>query len=394
VIKSPIIFVWENFGPMHADRCEAVGREFNGERRIIGIELAGRSHTYAWHSESGKSFEKITLFENTTIDRVSASRRAWKMISACVLSGAKDVFLCHYEHPTTFLTALTLRLLGRRVYVMNDSKFDDYARHLWREAGKWIMYSPYVGGVASGVRARDYLRFLGVPAMRITGNYNSLSVDRIRRLAGTPPAPEGTPFSERHLLIVARLVPKKNLFVALDAFHLFLQQTTSPRLLHICGSGPLEDELKAYARRLEIEDKVIFHGFVQIDEICRLLGSALVLIMPSLEEQFGNAALEALALGVPVIVSHNCGVRDQLVRTAINGFVVEPDNIQGIAYFLDRLASDASLWTRMSLNADRFISQGDASNFAAAVRELIKRTVLRRHAAGDVTDIPLSRPPA
>src|SRR5205823_8984958 len=120
-------------------------------------------------------FEKMTLFAGTTIDSVPGIQRAWKTISACVASGAKDIFLCHYEHPATFLTALTLRLFGRRVYVMNDSKFDDYTRHLWREAGKSIMYSPYVGGLASGVRARDYLRFLGVPASRITGNYNSLS---------------------------------------------------------------------------------------------------------------------------------------------------------------------------------------------------------------------------
>jgi L-malate glycosyltransferase len=138
------------------------------------------------------------------IDRVPFLQRTLKTVRACL--AARHIFFCHYEHPATFTAVVALRLLLRRVYVMNDSKFDDYERYLWREVGKAIMYMPYRGGIASGTRARDYLRFLGVPRNGITGNYNSLSVERVRRLAKAPPAPAGAPWIQRHFTIVARFV--------------------------------------------------------------------------------------------------------------------------------------------------------------------------------------------
>jgi hypothetical protein len=62
-------------------------------------------------------------------------------------------FLCHYQDPAIFLLAISLRLLGRRVYTMGCSKFDDYTRKLSRELIKSLMYLPYNGAIASGIRS-------------------------------------------------------------------------------------------------------------------------------------------------------------------------------------------------------------------------------------------------
>src|SRR5258708_942038 len=122
-MKNSIAFVWENFGPTHVDRCEAVAKFFVGRRAVTGIELGGRSQVYDWQSESGRRFQKITLFPDTPVNAVGHLARYWATLRACLGSHASDVFLCHYEHPSTLLTAISLRLLGRRVYVMSDSKF-------------------------------------------------------------------------------------------------------------------------------------------------------------------------------------------------------------------------------------------------------------------------------
>jgi len=377
-MKNSIAFVWENFGPTHADRCEATAKLFEGRRTIVGIELGGTSEVYGWRSESGTRFEKVTLFPQASANKVGHWARYWVTLQACVGSGASDVFLCHYQHLSTLLTAISLRILGRRVYVMNDSKFDDYERSLWREVGKSFFYFPYVGGIASGKRSIDYLRFLGLSRTRLRGNYNAVGVERIRLLAGSPPAPEGHPFAGRHFTMVARFVTKKNHLVAIDAYDAYRRKTEHPRMLHLCGSGPLEGAIRSRVAELGLEQCVRFHGFVQTEEVCKILANTLALLLPSIEEQFGNAVLEAFALGVPAIVGENCGVRDQIVRSGVNGFVIEPDNVEGMAYFMSLLADDEALWRRMSRAAHNWTHLGDASHFAEAVRDVIGATVGNR----------------
>ncbi|WP_395664447.1 glycosyltransferase [Methylocella sp.] len=369
--KRAVVFVWENFGPVHTDRCDALAVRLGRSRRVVGVELGGASSVYDWRPEDGIHFEKRTLFTDAQITEVPLRRKIRELVRACFALRPADFFFCHYETPYVFLTALLLRLAGSRVFVMNDSKFDDYKRYVGREIVKKLFYLPYSGAIAAGTRSADYFRFLGMSEKRIALNYDAISTDRIRRLAGVDRAPGGPAFAERDFIIVARMVPKKNIAMALEAYALYRAGAARPRKLRLCGSGPLEAELKAHAERLQIADDVIFHGFLQIEEVCPLLGSSLALILPSLQEQFGNVVIEAQALGLPTIVSENCGARDLLVRNGVNGFVVEPDNPRGLAFFMSLLDRDETLWRNMALATAPYSALGDAARFAESALALI-----------------------
>lgn len=366
-----VAFVWDNFGPAHAERCIATAARLAGRRRVIGIELASISDTYNWVSEGGDNFEKLTLFAGRSVSEVSLWKRTSATLRACLQSHARHIFLCHYEQWATLFVAWGLRLAGRRVFVMNDSKFDDYPRFLWRELMKSFFYFPYQGALSGSARSSDYLRFLGIRPDRIEPAYDARSITRIRALAGVAPAPGGIPFAARHFSIVARFIPEKNLANAIEAYRLYCAETDNPRDLHLCGSGALERDLRAIVEAAGLADKVHFRGFLQADEICAALGSTLALLFPSKKDTFGAVVIEALAMGVPVIVSENCGARDSLVRTGVNGFIVEPDNIEGLAIFMRMLATDEALWRRMSAAADKFVWNCDVSEFAASVERLI-----------------------
>jgi glycosyltransferase involved in cell wall biosynthesis len=370
---TKIVFVWENFGPGHADRCEAVADALGNKGSVIGLELFGSSSTYQWESETRPNFQKITVFKNAVVEDKNAFVRFWGTLKQCLPHLGATFFLCHYEYTATLMLAVVLRCLGQKVMVMNDSKFDDYPRQLSRELLKSVFYLPYQGGLASGIRSIDYLRFLGLPEKKLTGNYNSLSLSRIRRLAGLEniDAITKSPFLERHFTIVARLVSKKNLFIALESYAEYCASTASPRKLHMAGSGPLESELKAHAHALGVDGLIVWHGFIQTDGVMQLLKSTLALLLLSTEEQFGNVIIEAHALGVPCIVSTNPGARDQLIRTGVNGFVVEPDNTAGTAFFMRLLSEDLDLWSKFSTQALATAHYGDTSNFAEAVLSLI-----------------------
>ncbi len=361
------MFYWENFGPTHVDRCDAVARAMP-RQEILGIELNPTSSTYSWRPEAGRHFVKRTLHNDEA--SWGALRTAFELVRASVSSGAHHVFLCHYNEPSVQIAAMLMRMLGKRVYLLLDSKFDDRPRSIWREALKAIWIWPYVGAIVGSRRSRQYLSFLGLRNRRIENYYDTISVARIRTAAGVPPAPDGVDFQDRHFTIISRLVAKKNLFVAVDAFALYVSRTNHPRRLRIFGDGGLDQELREHVRELNLGDLVTFEGFQQTDAVAQALGTTLVLIQSSSEEQFGFSIIEALAMGVPVIVSENCGARDEFVRSGVNGFVVQPDNVEGIAFFLGKLASDQLLWERLSAGTAAFAAEADAQSFAQSVGRL------------------------
>lgn len=360
-----LAFVWDNFGPLHVDRCEEVARHFGGRRSVIGLELSARSQTYDWLNPPAIGFTKETLFGSI---RTSEWSIYWRLVNRLLHHKVSAVFFCHYQRPAILAAAWTMRLLGKHVFSLNDSKFDDYRRYLWREIGKWFFFSPYLGAIAASPRCSDYLRFLGVPENRIVLGVYALSADRIRGQLGSDFVPPE--FAKRTFTVISRLVRKKNIVVALEAFAL-LPQTIRARRLLVCGSGPLEGVLKARAVELGIAKQVEFHGFVQSEGISKILGSTLALLLPSVEEQFGQVVEEAQAVGVPVILSPQCGAADELVRSAVHGFVCEADNPGGLAWMMSRLSEDEALWTRMSSAALANEALYGIRRFSAAVEALL-----------------------
>lgn len=366
-MNKPIVFVWDNYGPMHIDRCQAVANRFLGQRDVIAIELFDKSDTYEWIVDGKPEFKKITLFPN--IGAASPVAVFLALIRTINLTGRGYYFLCHYDRGYILILAWLLRITGSRVFTMNCSKFDDLPRSAFREFFKKFFILPYSGAIASGVRSKDYYRFLGIPVDRIVGEYNTLSLARIR--SAVSKQLEELPFERRAFVAVARFVPKKNLSMLIDAYEIYRSRAKIVRELVLCGGGPLESELRAQIKRLGLERHVRISGFVQSDEISTILSNGVALILPSKEEQFGNVVIEALAMRLPIILSDNCGARDSLVRTGVNGFVVEPDNPEGLARFMCLLSDDEDLWGQFSHNSAQLASRGDVSEFVSGVNDLL-----------------------
>jgi glycosyltransferase involved in cell wall biosynthesis len=371
--RPVIAFVWGQFGPYHMDRCDGAAEALRGIAAVTGIEVAGSSDYYAWdRTGEGRHFRKVTLFPDRSYNATTGFQRYRRILRACLASHARHIFICHASEPEYLAAALTLRLLGRRLYVMTDSKFDDLPRSGWREVAKKFFYLPYSGALVGGARSRAYMRFLGFGDQALAEGYDSISIARIRHLAHAQAAPDGLPFAERHFTIVARLVAKKNIALAIDAYRRYRDlagrvPNAVPRDLVIYGSGPLEDDLRTRAGTLE---GLRFMGFQQEGAIARALASSLALILPSVEEQWGLVVNEAAAMGVPSLVSDQVGARDSLVRDEVSGYVFEPDNSEGLARMMHRIGSEEAEWRRLAEGAAAAAAEGDVSRFAKGVRAL------------------------
>ncbi|GGE27353.1 hypothetical protein GCM10011571_31960 [Marinithermofilum abyssi] len=134
---------------------------------------------------------------------------------------------------------------------------------------------------------------------------------------------------ERIILFVGRLVQEKGVQTLLDAAPSILKDFPEAKFV-IVGKGPMKPELESQARSLGLGDKVLFTGFISDEERNRLLATATVAVFPSLYEPFGIVALEAMAAGIPVVVSDVGGLAD-VVEHERNGLKMYPGDAFSLA---------------------------------------------------------------
>ncbi len=365
---TKIALIWEQFAPYHIDRVEAVGRRLAGRVDVVAVEVATSSQTYAW-KPSGKvaNAQKVTLFPGQSYDQIHPLRRFWRQWQ--VLKRCDVVFMgISFAHPDILALSWLLRLRGRTVVMITDSKFDDRTRLALREWLKSLLLKPYSAAIVAGRRQRDFVRMLGFANRPILPGCDTVGVARVREEAARA---VDCPFEKRDFICVARFVPKKNLFRLIDVYARYLELAAGPpRKLVLAGSGPLEKRLHAYSAAKGLSSQIEFTGFLESPQVSLRLAASLALILLSTEEQWGLVVNEAVALGVPVIASHAVGAGDALVRNLINGFVFEASAIEGPAKAMARLAGDAGAWHRMAkASADR-AWLADSERFADAVEAL------------------------
>lgn len=123
---------------------------------------------------------------------------------------------------------------------------------------------------------------------------------------------------------VGRLAPEKNHDVLLQALRRLRVARVDAHLV-IAGGGPLRDQLLRRAAELGIADRVNLIG--EVEDVRPVLGALDVFVLPSIAvESFSNAALEAMAMGRPVILSDIGGARE-MIDDGVEGYVVTPTEL-------------------------------------------------------------------
>lgn len=361
-----VVFAWENLGPSHFDRLGACAADPGLD--VTAIEFFGTSLVYQWDGTDRAGLRRVTLYP----DGRTARRPAlwWKLFKAIRRERPDAVFLCHYNYPPVFITALAMRLLGVSVYTMIDSKFDDMERSVWREVLKALLLSPYNGALAGSRRSVDYLRFLGMRRRPAVEGFDCLDVARLQ--ASVPDKTKPMPYAKRDFLVVARLIREKNLELVLRAFALWRRQAAHPRRLRILGDGPLEAPLKALAAELGIEEHVLFEGRTEPEDVARAMRDSLALLFPSVQETYGFVVIEALAHGLPVLISAIPGAVDGLIDNGINGWIVDHRRPEVLAAAMALLDADEAAWKKASAAALASAERGDVRHFVAGTKALVQ----------------------
>jgi colanic acid/amylovoran biosynthesis glycosyltransferase len=140
------------------------------------------------------------------------------------------------------------------------------------------------------------------------------------------------------LFCAARLSPEKGQTVTLRALKLLLDKGYELNL-RLAGDGPSKAKLQALTEELKISHRVVYLGFLSEDEVIRELEACDLFVLSSFVEGVPVSAMEAMAIGVPVIATNVAGT-SELIEDGKTGLLVRPSDTEALAEAIERMILD------------------------------------------------------
>ena len=304
------------------------------ERSRAGLEASiGTSapvYTYNYELLFDRFIEDVSLRERATmlLRRVRAFR--------------PDVInLTGYYDPAQILVLLWARANGVRVVMQNESTATDHQRGGWKEQFKRWVFGQCDGFFCFGEQSAKYLIELGVAPAKILLRKNAVDNNALRtaydRAFPTRAKQQQTlGLRPNNFIFVGRLIGVKNLPMLLTAFADARPQSPNANDwgLILLGDGPEQPLLQQKVTELHMDNAVKLVPGRPWFQVPGLLALSNVLVLPSTSEPWGLVVNEAMACGLPVIVSDRCGCVPDLVHDGQNGFVFDPARPSELTYHL------------------------------------------------------------
>jgi glycosyltransferase involved in cell wall biosynthesis len=212
-----------------------------------------------------------------------------------------------------------------------------------------------------GRRNREYLEHYGVPQQQLFFSPHCIDNDAFRRASdavGRRKASDGT----RRILFAGKLIQRKRPLDVLDAAALLRRRGVEVEVA-FAGSGELEDSLKRAASAAGVPAK--FHGFVNQSALPGKYASADMLVLPSDGlETWGLVVNEAMACGVPAVVSDAVGCGPDLIERGRTGMIFPLGDIPALAGAMeavlgfDRDRTHEAIAARMAVYSPSRAAQG------------------------------------
>jgi 1,2-diacylglycerol 3-alpha-glucosyltransferase len=338
--KPAVAVVFHHIGPYHHARLNATADRLS----VTGIEWSGKGYD-AWGTAAMPArYHKVSLFPEATNHSPGRAELRHALWSALEQTNPDVVAVNGWNNFGSVIAANCC--LRRRIpmIVTSESSRQDEPRTWWKEAIKRRIVGLYSAALVGGQRHVEYLVELGMPRERVFTGYDVVDNDYFgRRTAEIRNAKfelrnkHGLP--ENYFLASARFIEKKNLPKLVGAYAEYRRQSGENAMwdLMLLGDGPLRETLNTQLSTLNLNEHVHLPGFKQYDELPVYYALANAFVHASTTEQWGLVVNEAIASGLPVIVSNRCGCAPELVNG--NGFTFDPTNEHELTARLLEMAS-------------------------------------------------------
>jgi 1,2-diacylglycerol 3-alpha-glucosyltransferase len=383
-VNAPTTVCWLiiNIVPYHHARALALAAHL--PMQVSLIQLTDVDMVKSLPGETGDAipYRSETLFPGVPwsgIDQGDLSSRLYERLDAL-----KPAVVClNGWSEGGSATALRWCLANQvPAVVFSDSAAIDMPRVPWREWVKRRIVNLCSAALVAGTPHAEYLSDLGFPKERIFLGYDV--VDNRHFEAGADMARlQGTALRQRlglpkrYFLASARFVEKKNLSGLLHAYAAYRRATPNdPWSLVVLGDGELRPELTRLRSELGLDDAVSFPGYRSYQELPAYYGLASCFVHASTTEQWGLVVNEAMAAGLPVLVSNRCGcaanlVQEDGVQEGGNGFAFDPMRPDELASLMSRMSEPGRDLPSMGRRSRAIIGHWSPETFAEGLENAI-----------------------
>jgi glycosyltransferase involved in cell wall biosynthesis len=198
--------------------------------------------------------------------------------------------------------------------------------------------------------------------------HKAVETSDLERPPVLPPDPVGSRPHGARLVFLGSDWRRKGLDVLIDALPRVASRVPDVSLA-VIGPDPADPGLQALLRAAGVRERVHLLGRRTRDEVAAVLWHSDVLVLPSRREALGVAVLEGMAAGLPVVASRAGGI-PEILRTGVEGLLVEPEDAAGLAESLVRLLFTPDQRAAMGEAAKARARQFSAEAMTSALRQI------------------------
>src|SRR5438093_8902836 len=334
VYKPAIAVVFHYIGPYHHARLNAAASRLS----VTGFEWLAKAHDAWGKAGSDARYHKVAVFPEAAHNNLGSSQLRRAFWSALEQANPDVVAVNGWNDFGSLVAADCCVRRGIPMVVMSESALQDEPRTWWKEMIKRRVVGVYSAALVGGQRHVEYLVELGMPRDSIFTGYDVVDNAYFRRRAEEVRSQKSDVrkqygLSENYFLASARFIEKKNLPTLIRAYAAYRQKSEAsgnpPWDVVLLGDGPLREALNSQLSTLNLHAHVHLPGFKPYDELPIYYALANAFVHASTTEQWGLVVNEAIASGLPVIVSERCGCVPELVQD--NGSTFDPTNEHELA---------------------------------------------------------------
>ncbi len=337
-----VAVLWIDWYPYHVARLIGLMQAPTLAGRVAGLEMVGGVGVHAglkFREEMPEGLPVETLMPDESwqsANKLTLARRVWERLT--VLNPETVLVPGYYTLPA-ITAAVWARWHNRKSVLMTESCSYDHVRSPWKEAIKRLgLHALFGWAVAGGKDHVAYLRQLKFPAERIVRFYdvvdNRRYADGVQALRKETAAEHALP--ENYFLFVGRMAPEKNTLGLLAAWLIYRYKGGTWPLV-MAGDGPDMPQVRSILKDSPYRAEVYLPGLQSSAQLLPLYAFASCFVLPSKREPWGLVVNEAMAAGVPVLVSSHCGCAPDLVQHGNTGWVFDPEQERVLSMHLQMI---------------------------------------------------------
>jgi len=176
---------------------------------------------------------------------------------------------------------------------------------------------------------------------------------------------------ERYFLFTGRLVREKGIFELLAAYAKLDQALRGSIGLVFVGDGPCREELEAEAASVS-PGVIRFVGFTQREHLPAFYALADMLVLPTHTDTWGMVVNEAMASGLPIVVSDVAGCAADLVTDGWNGKIIRSKDVSDLSLAMRKLAENPELLKSMRLNSTQRVANYSPQQWSEGIAQMVQ----------------------